>query len=133
GGPTLLALRGCLVAVTGADFGATLNGRPLPGWTGVFLSAGDRLAFTGRRWGARVYVAVAGGLEADRWLGSASTYLLVGRGGVHGRTLKAGDELHAAGDPPRPVVVGRCLPDGLRPPYAHEPTLAAVPGPHARL
>jgi antagonist of KipI len=132
-GPALVALRSCLVAVTGADFGATLNGVPMPGWAGVFLSEGDRLAFSGRRWGARVYLAVAGGLEAERWLGSGATYVLVGRGGVHGRPVQAGDELSAAAPAPRPAVVGRCLPDGLHPAYAAEPELAAVPGPHARL
>ncbi|HEY4026658.1 MAG TPA: biotin-dependent carboxyltransferase family protein [Candidatus Dormibacteraeota bacterium] len=132
-GPALVALRSCLVAVTGADFGPTLNGVPMPGWTGVFLTEGDRLAFEGRRWGARVYLAVAGGLEAERWLGSASTYVLVGRGGVHGRPVKAGDELAVAAPAPRPAVVGRCLADGLRPAYVAEPELAAVPGPHARL
>jgi antagonist of KipI len=132
-GPALVALRSCLVSVTGADFGATLNGVPMPGWTGVFLTAGDRLAFSGRRWGARVYVAVAGGLDAERWLGSAATYVLVGRGGVHGRPVKAGDELAVAAPAPRPAVVGRCLPDGLRPAYADEPELTAVPGPHARM
>ncbi|HKF78912.1 MAG TPA: biotin-dependent carboxyltransferase family protein [Candidatus Dormibacteraeota bacterium] len=132
-GPTLVAVRTCLVAVTGADFGATLNGRALPGWTGVFLSEGDRLAFTGRRWGARAYVAVAGGLAGDRWLGSAATYLLVGRGGVHGRPLQARDVLSLAAPAPRPVVVGRCLPDLLRPAYAAEPELSAIGGPHAGL
>jgi antagonist of KipI len=132
-GPTLVALRSCLVAVTGADFGATLNGRPMPGWTGLFLTEGDRLAFTGRRWGARVYVAVAGGLAGDRWLGSAATYLLVGRGGVHGRPLQAGDELAPAGPPPRPLVAGRCLPEPLRPAYRAEPELQAAAGPHLRL
>jgi len=130
GGPALVALRGCLVAVTGADLGAALNGRPLPGWTGLFLSAGDRLTFEGRRWGARAYLAVAGGLAADRWLGSASTYLLVGRGGVHGRMLKAGDELTPAAPAPRPLVAGRCLPEPLRPVYRSEPELSVVPGPH---
>jgi antagonist of KipI len=130
GGPTLVSARSCLVAVAGADFGATLNGRPLPGWTGLFLSAGDRLSFTGRRWGARIYLAVAGGLAADRWLGSAATYVLVGRGGVHGRPLQAGDELELAGPPPRPLVAGRCLPEPLRPAYRAEPELAAVAGPH---
>jgi antagonist of KipI len=132
-GPALVALRSCLVAVTGGEFGVTLNGVAMPGWTGVFLSEGDRLAFSGRRWGARVYIAVAGGLEADRWLGSAATYLLAGRGGVHGRTLKAGDELSCASAAPRPLVAGRCLAPGLRPAYVVEPELAAVPGPHARL
>jgi antagonist of KipI len=132
-GPALVALRSCLVAVTGADFAPELNGVPVPGWTGLFLSEGDRLAFGGRRRGARVYIAVAGGLEADRWLGSAATYLLVGRGGVHGRTLKTGDELSTAEPAPRPAVAGRCLPAGLQPAYRAEPELAAVAGPHARM
>jgi antagonist of KipI len=130
-GPTLTALRSCLLAVTGADFGLTLNGVPAPDWTSVFLMSGDRLAFTGRRFGARVYIAVAGGLHADRWLGSASTYLLVGKGGVHGRSLKAGDELSLAGEAPRPAVAGRCLPVGRRPTYARIPELSAIPGPHS--
>jgi biotin-dependent carboxylase-like uncharacterized protein len=132
-GPSAVALRSCLVAVTGADFGLTLNGVPAPDWTGIFLSEGDRLGFAGRRWGARVYIAVAGGLEAERWLSSASTYLLVGRGGMHGRTLHAEEELSLAGPEPRPAVAGRCLPVALRPPYELSPSLAAVPGPHARM
>jgi antagonist of KipI len=132
-GPTVVALRSCLVAVTGADFGLTLNGLAAPDWTGIFLTEGDCLAFSGRRWGARVYIAVAGGLEAERWLGSASTYLLVGKGGVHGRTLHAGEELTLAGPEPRPAVAGRCLPVGLRPLYESTPSLAAVAGPHVRL
>jgi antagonist of KipI len=132
-GPSLVALRSCLVAVTGADFGLSLNGAPASDWTSIFLTEGDRLSFTGRRRGARVYVAVAGGLEADRWLGSASTYLLVGQGGVHGRTLHAGEELAVAGPQPRPAVAGRCLPVGGRPPYALTPSLPAVAGPHARM
>jgi len=132
-GPSIVAVRTCLVAVTGADFGLTLNGAAAPAWTGLFLMEGDRLAFAGRRWGARVYVAVAGGLAAERWLGSASTYLLVGRGGIHGRTLHAGEELSVAGPAPRPAVAGRCLPVALRPGYSMAPALAAVAGPHTRL
>jgi antagonist of KipI len=135
-GPTLVALRSCLIAVTGADFGASVNGRPVPSWTGVFLVEGDRLEFSGRAWGARIYVALAGGLEAERWLGSASTYPLIGRGGVHGRPLQAGDALAPAGPPPRPTVAGHCLPEALRPAYARdrmELPLATIPGPHIEL
>lgn len=132
-GPRLLARRSCLLAVTGGDFGATLNGRPVPGWTSVFVSEGDCLAFTGRRSGGRLYIAVSGGLGADRWLGSASTYLLVGRGGVHGRPLKAGDVLLAARPTLHPAVAGLELLEHLRPAYSSEPELAAIEGPHVRL
>ena len=132
-GPTLLALRSCLVAITGADFEATLNGRPVAAWTSTFLSEGDCLAFGDRRWGGRVYIAIEGGLVGDRWLGSASTYLLVGRGGVHGRVVKAGDELAPQGASIRAAVAGRELAEPLRPVYSAEPELAAVDGPHLRM
>lgn len=132
-GPTLVALRGCLVAVTGADFDPGVNGAEAPTWTSFWLAEGDRLSFAGRRSGARAYVAVGGGIAGDQWLGSVATYLLVARGGIHGRPLKAGDELLAAGPPARPAVSGRHLPERLRPPYTDAPELAAVPGPHAQM
>ncbi len=129
-GPVLIALQSCLIAVTGADFGARVNDEEMPLWTGVFLSAGERLAFAGRRAGARCYIAVAGGFGGDRWLGSLSTYQLVGRGGLGGRALKAGDLLHPAAAPPHPQVAGRHLAQRLLPPYDRAPRLAAVRGPH---
>src|SRR5258706_7206877 len=106
-GPGLLALRPCLVAITGADLGAEVNGRAAPMWNGMFLAAGDRLSFAGRRSGTRAYVAVSGGFDGERWLGSRSTYLLVSRGGMHGRGLKAGGELHLGADRSAPAISGR--------------------------
>lgn len=131
-GPALVALQGCLVAVTGADFDPRVNGVEAPAWTSFWLSEGDRLSFGERRWGGRAYIAVSGGVAGDRWLGSVATYQLVGRGGMHGRPLRAGDDLLLAGEPARPAVAGRRLPERLRPPYSDSPELAAVPGPHTR-
>jgi antagonist of KipI len=130
-GPTLRARRGCVVAIAGADFQPLRNDRPVPTWEGVFLAGGDRLSFAGRRLGARAYLAVAGGFHADRWLGSAATYLLLRRGGLQGRQLQAGDELALGAEPSQPVVAGRALPPALRPPYGSDTDLRAVPGPHA--
>ena len=129
-GPVLLALQPCLVAVTGADFTPCVNGVEMPLWTGVYLAAGERLSFAGRRSGARCYIAVAGGLTGTRWLGSIATYLLVEKGGFDGRTLEAGDLLSLALPAPRPLVAGRHLSRRLLPEYSREPGLAAVPGPH---
>ena len=134
-GPSLVALRACLVAVTGGDLGLLLNGREAPSWTSLYLSEGDRLSFAGRRQGARAYVGVAGGFGGQRWLGSYSTFLLIGKGGMHGRPLKAGDTLETAAEEPRPLVAGRTLPEPARPlyPRPHELTvLEAVPGPQAK-
>jgi len=129
-GPGLVALSDCLVAVTGADFEPLVNGAEVPGWTSFWLAAGDRLTFGGRRSGARTYIAVGGGLAGDRWLGSIATYQLVGRGGIQGRPLRAGDELALAGEPARPTISGRRLPENRRPPYTAEPMLATIRGPH---
>jgi antagonist of KipI len=129
--PVLVALRPCLVAITGADFDLRVNGEPAPMWAGVFLGEGDRLSFAGRRWGARVYIAVAGGIAGDRWLGSLSTYLFAARGGMHGRLLAAGDLIAAAGVPASPAISGRTLSADNRPDYADH-TLHAIAGPHAR-
>jgi antagonist of KipI len=130
-GPVLVAERACVVAITGADFDAHVNGAPAPAWTSLSLGPGDKLTFAGRREGARMYIALAGGFEADRWLGSRSTNLMAERGGMHGRPLRAGDTLTAAGEASRPAVAGRRMPEELRPAYRdHE--LHAIAGPHVK-
>ncbi len=127
-GPVLVAEQSCLVAVTGGDLEPRINGVEAPAWTSIRVQAGDELAFGARRSGARAYVAVGGGLVADRWLGSMSTNLMVGRGGMHGRPLREGDVLEVASqaDPP---PAGRSLAESLRPAYG-ERALRAISGPH---
>jgi len=127
-GPTPTTDSPCVVAVTGADLDARVNGEPAPAWTSFSMRPGDQLSFAGRRTGARAYVAVAGGIQAGRWLGSMSTDLMVGRGGVDGRALRRGDVL-AIGEPP-PSSPGRTLAPEL--PHAYgERTLRAIAGPQA--
>ncbi|HEY0829686.1 MAG TPA: biotin-dependent carboxyltransferase family protein, partial [Candidatus Dormibacteraeota bacterium] len=127
-GPHLVAERVCLVAITGADFQPQVNGVAAPMWTGVLLHAGEQLTFGARRLGARAYVAVAGGIVVDRWLGSMSTNVMCARGGMHGRALIAGDVI-STGQPATPVFAGRTLAEDLRPRYSDR-TLPAIAGPH---
>jgi antagonist of KipI len=130
-GPVLVADRECVVAITGADLDAHVNGAPAPAWTSLSLGPGDRLTFAGRREGARTYISVAGGFEADRWLGSLSTNLMAGRGGMHGRSVRAGDTLTVAREASKPAVIGRQVAEELRPPY-RDHTLHAIAGPHLK-
>jgi biotin-dependent carboxylase-like uncharacterized protein len=130
-GPHLVAAHPCVVAVTGGDLDARINGHPAPGWTGVLLSAGDELTLEGRRAGGRAYLGVAGGIESDRWLGSGSTNLMAARGGMHGRPLTGGDVIRIAAELPGPTVAGRHLAENLRPGYADR-VLHLIPGPHIR-
>ncbi|HET7420557.1 MAG TPA: biotin-dependent carboxyltransferase family protein [Candidatus Dormibacteraeota bacterium] len=127
-GPRLVAEAACVVAIAGADLDARLNDQAMPAWTSVAMAPGDVLAFGRRRAGARAYVAVGGGFAGDRWLGSASTYLMAGRGGMHGRALKAGDVL-SCGESWRPPVAGRELAASRRPDYM-ERSLRVIDGPH---
>ena len=128
-GPSLVALARCTLAICGADLAPRLNGTEAPAWTSFHMSEGDRLSFAGRRLGARAYIAVAGGFDGDRWLGSRSTYLLAKRGGMHGRALAAGDVLEVAAE--RTADAGRSLEPSLRPDYGSR-MLQAMAGPHMR-
>ena len=129
-GPQLVAEQSCVVAITGADFDPRVNDQPEPMWAAVFMGEGDRLTFGGRRMGARAYISVAGGVAADRWLGSLSTNLMAERGGMRGRTLEAGDVIQVAGEPARSPVSAHSLREDLRPEY-RDHTLHAIPGPHS--
>lgn len=90
-GPLLCFESACVIALTGADLGASLNGRPLPQNRPVAVRAGDLLAFGARGFGTRAYLAVRGGCLLDSLMGSDSTYLRSGFGGYKGRALAKGD------------------------------------------
>jgi len=130
-GPHLVAERPCVIAITGADFDPHVNGKPAAMWAALFLAAGDAVTFGSRRSGARTYIAVGGGLDGERWLGSRSTSLMTGKGGWHGRSLHAGDVLSTGGGRTMPSVAGGGLAPALRPDYSDH-TLAAIAGPHLR-
>ena len=83
-------------AVAGAEFRLTLDGaavdmdRPTEAKAGSVLKFGERLR------GARAYVAIAGGIDVQETLGSRSTHVLTGIGGLDGRALRAGDAVRTA-------------------------------------
>jgi antagonist of KipI len=109
-------------AVTGADLGAMLDGHPLIG-PRAHATAGARLVFGQRTRGARAMLAVAGGIDVPRILGSASADLDAGLGRRLGRGqwLAVGD--HARVDRPAPQVAFA---------YADPFVLRFVPGDVAR-
>lgn len=83
----------CSFAVGGADLGAVLNGIEIANWSSAIARRGDRLRFTNRQNGNRAYLAVAGGFSIPEWLGSKSTNIAAGAGGIGGRRLQAGDRI----------------------------------------
>jgi biotin-dependent carboxylase-like uncharacterized protein len=92
-GGTFLFPQGAIVALTGSDFGATLDGTPVSLWTSLEAKPDQTLRVGSTRSGARCYLSVQGGLAVKPFLGSASTQLLSGLGGHEGRALRKGDAL----------------------------------------
>ncbi len=84
---------GAVVAVTGADFGCTVDGRAIDMWTPQTIPRGGTLTLGSTRNFARCYLAIAGGVQVPLFLGSSSTHLLSGLGGYHGRALQKADVL----------------------------------------
>lgn len=87
------------LACAGGGFVLDLGGRRLGSWSVVTLNAGDRLAIRPGPWGMWTYLAVAGQLPAETWLGAQATLSTAGMGG--GR-LVAGAEMTLTGAETRP-------------------------------
>jgi len=87
-GPTLKFRRDGVIALTGADMQAKLDGQPLPLWESVSVKPGQTLAMGPAKLGVRGYVAIAGGVDTPPWLGSRSTFHKAGVGGMEGHALK---------------------------------------------
>jgi len=84
---------GGVIALAGADFGAKLDGQPVEMWVAHAVRPGGTLEMGLTRAGARCYLCIAGGIQVEHFLGSASTHLLSGLGGFAGRGLRKGDVL----------------------------------------
>ncbi|MCK9912303.1 biotin-dependent carboxyltransferase family protein, partial [Microbacteriaceae bacterium K1510] len=81
------------IAITGADLSAQLDGRPIPMWKCILAQKGSELSFGKAREGCRTYLTVHGGIDVPEVMGSRSTYIKAGIGGLEGRSLKAKDIL----------------------------------------
>ena len=92
-GPTIVFGEAEIFAVTGGDFGPTLNGQPIENNRAYLAQAGDTLSLPMAKAGARAYIAFGGGLDLDKVMGSRSTFLKGGVGGFQGRAIKDGDEI----------------------------------------
>ena len=62
-----------IIAITGGDLGATLDGQSIDTYRAVPVNAGQTLRFTMLRTGCRAFVAFAGGLDIPVVMGSRST------------------------------------------------------------
>lgn len=128
-GLKLNVLRPATIAVTGGDLNLHVNGNPAPMWTSFTVHTGDRIHFKGCLSGCRAYIAVAGGIMVADVLGSKSTDLVSGIGGIAGRALKKGDLIYVdkkGGS--RKRTRRRLVPD-LIPTYSDKISVRVVLGP----
>ena len=137
-GPTLLARSDGLVALAGADFEARVvsgsASRPVAPGMAIRLAAGERLELGAARDGARACLAIAGGIDVPRVLGSSSTAPVGGFGGFAGRALREGDVLRPSTlrDPPdERRWPGPGPSSGVDVHVVGPRVLRVVPGPHA--
>jgi urea carboxylase len=87
-GPTLKFLSDRTIAVTGADMSPKIDGKRVPLWESIEVKANQILELEFATIGARSYIAFAGGINSDPWLGSRSTFHKAGVGGIDGKAIK---------------------------------------------
>lgn len=96
-GAELLAQTDLLIAYAG-DGAVLIEGSSrIPSERPVFIPTGSHIKLIMNE-GCRTYLAVAGGWDVPEVLGSRSTYIPGGFGGLDGRALRTGDILSSAGN-----------------------------------
>lgn len=83
-----------MIALTGADFGAEINGKEVLINQPILVPSNAELRFTRHNKGSKVYLSVEEGFETNKWLGSSSTSFQTLNGGKEGRNLMKYDILH---------------------------------------
>jgi antagonist of KipI len=119
--------RRCLLALCGAGYRLSVNARALPLWMGILGKPGDRIRMEKIPGGNWAYLAAAGGIQSEVWMGSRSTYPAAGLG----RNLAQGDRLPLVELAAEAALnSGRLFPTVARPAYCTEPVIRVIPGPH---
>jgi urea carboxylase len=124
-GPTLVFHTETAIALTGPGCDATLDGEAMPLWQTVRVHRGQILRCPYARGGARLYFAVAGGIEREVAFGSRATFW---QSGIGGAALKAGDAL-AIGAARDAEPIRWVAPD-KRPAYPEAIEAEVTSGPH---
>ncbi|MDP9141106.1 MAG: 5-oxoprolinase/urea amidolyase family protein, partial [Pseudomonadota bacterium] len=127
-GPTLRFHSDSLIALAGAEMHATLDDLPLPYYEPIAVRTGQVLQL-GRISGAgqRTYLAVRGGFDGPRYLGSRATFSLGGFGGHATGVLKTGDTLQLADESASAPIT---IPLAERPQLGRNWELGVLYGPH---
>jgi antagonist of KipI len=91
--PAIFFDQPAMVALSGADFSANINGTQIPLNHAVIINKNTTLQFHTPKNKSRCYLAVKGGVKISKWLNSYSTNLVAEAGGFSGRKLLKDDIL----------------------------------------
>lgn len=80
-----------IVAWSGGEYDVVVHERTIPAGHSVLVRANDELSISGPHQGARGWLAISGGIEVMRLLGSRSTDLRARFGGFDGKALSDGN------------------------------------------
>jgi len=128
-GPTLKFQADAWIALTGADMGATLDGGAIRPGSPALAKAGQTLRIgEAKGAGLRGYLAVKGGIDEARYLGSRTTFRLGQFGGHAGRALRAGDALRLF--PDSAAISDPTTGHGALPTLSNHWTIGVSYGPH---
>ena len=105
-----------LLAITGADMQAEVNGLPIGNWCSFRMQTGQTLALKPAREGMRAYLAVLGGFQSDLMWGSRSTVVRNGMGSL----LSEGETLWVSGKMPDGPHHAAHVPSRYLPSYEDE-------------
>lgn len=130
-GGTFLFPAGAAIALTGSDFGATLESARLEVGTSVEVRPGQTLRMGPTNSGARCYLCVHGGIAVESFLGGASTHILSGLGGFAGRPLRKGDVVQIGSATATVPFRKRALAPHASHRLSGRKTLRVTPGPQA--
>jgi urea carboxylase len=118
-----------VIAITGADMNAKLDGAPVAMWQTISVRANSVLHMGPvRGGGARSYLAIRGGLDVPQYLGSRGTFMLGRFGGHAGRALAPGDVIYI--HPAQETAEPSELADEATPKYGKQWSLGVLFGPH---
>lgn len=130
-GPELQVLVETQIAVTGGEISPKINGQDVPMWQTLEAHEGDIISFGKMKSGCRAYLSMRGGINTPIILGSRSTYVRGGFGGIEGRQLKAGDVIEGFGSPL--IDHKYSLPETLIPKFTSPFTVHVILGPQKNM
>jgi len=125
-GPTITVEGTAIIAITGANLSATINGQNAPLCQSILMKNGDQITFGKPKNGCRAYLAIAGEWQVKTWLHSASFAPQNGKILTPDSFFQKGSQLKIK---PNLNFVKRTYPKILRPKFPNLVRIRVIKGP----